>query len=201
MFLGDEKGKKSLMISRKIDNKYYAKDDSRKPIFEIDSALVNDINKPEAYFRDKKLANFDQNSIDRFVLEYHDTLLTCAKDTSEEWYLDEPEKSALKKPDITGFLSNIQNSTINEYVTDKPGDLGAYGLENPSLKIQLFSGEEKVVEVKFGKLKNSNAFAMTDQYNSVYLLPKNQYTRLKLNRSKIMEEPVALSDTTVSSLE
>lgn len=199
LYLGEEKGKKSLMISRKIDNKYYAKDELRKPIFEIDSALVSDIKKPEANFRDKKLINFDQNSIDRFVLEYHDTLLTCAKDTSGEWYLDEPERSGLKKTEITSFLSNIRNSTINEYVTDKPTNLRTYGLQNPSLNVQLFHGETRILEVKFGDLKKNNAYVMTDQYNSVYLVPKAQYTRLKLNRSKIVEKPVTLNDTTVTS--
>ena len=198
LYLGGEGGKKSLMISRRLGDKYYAKDDSRKPIFEIDSVLVRDIKKPITDFRDKKLASFNQNSIDRFVLEYHDTLLTCAKDTSNEWYLEGPEKSGLKKSEITSFLSNIRNSTINEYVIDNPSNVSTYGLTNPSLNIQLFSGEGKVAEVKFGNLKKNNVYAMTDQYNSVYLLPKTQYTRLKLNRSKVVEKPVALDDTTLS---
>ncbi len=198
LFLGEEKGKKSLAISGQINNKYYAKDESREPIFEIDSALVKDIRKPQSDFRDKKLAEFDQNSIDRVVIQYNDTLITCVKDTSDEWYLDEPDKPSLKKANLTSFLSNINSSTIKEFVADGQFNLNRYGLDKPNLEIQLFQGDSRKLELKFGKEANSDVYAMTDQYKAVYLLPKYQYTRLKLERSKILEEPVSLPDTTTS---
>lgn len=199
LFLGENQGKKSLTISREIKKKYYAKDDSRKPIFEIDSTLVKDIRKPESDFRDKKLAKIVQNSINRAVIDYNDTLLTCVKDTANEWHLEDPEKSLVKNSEMTSFLSNINNATISEFVSDEPKSIAGYGFENPNLKIQLFDGDSKTLEIKFGKLKDKNVYAMTDQYNSVYLLSKNQYSRLKLKRDKIVEKPVSLNDSTISS--
>lgn len=198
LFLTQEKGKKSLAISSKIDNKYYAKDESRKPIFEVDSALVKDIMKSRSDFRDKTFARFDQNSIDSMVIQYADTLLTCIKDTADQWRLDEPANPMVKNSDLRTFFNNIRNSTIKEFVADGQFNLSRYGLDKPNLRIELFQGEAKILEVKFGSEKDGNVYAMTDQYQSVYLLPQAQYTRLKLKRDRILEEPVALSDTTLS---
>lgn len=199
LFLGENQGKKSITISRKVNNKYYAKEDSRKPIFEIDSALVKDIKKPQFDFRDKKLVKIERNSIVRVVIEYNDTLLTCIKDTANEWHLNDAEKSLVKNSEITSFLSNVSNTTISEFVVDEPKSVGGYGLENPNLKIQFFNGDSKILDIKFGKTKDNNVYAMTNQYNSVYLLSKNQYNRLKLQRDKIVEKPASLTDSTISS--
>lgn len=198
LFLGQDKGKRSLIISRKIDGKYYAKDDSRKPIFEIDSTLVKDVKRPRSDFRDKTLAKFDQNSIEKIVIQYGDTLLTCVKDTADQWRLDEPGQPKLKNGNLRSFLSNLRNTTVDEFVVDGQFNPGRYGLDKPSLAIELYQGGAKVVEVKFGTEKDNRVYATTDQYPSVYLLPRAQYTRLKLEQEEILEEPVASGDTTMS---
>jgi len=201
LYLGEDKGKKSLAISNKVNNKYYAKDESRKPIFEIDSALVKDIRKPQSDFRDKNLVKFDQNAVDRAIIQYNNTMLSCVKDTAGEWYLDEPERPLLKKNELTRFLSTLRFSNISEFVADGKINPGKYGLKNPNLEIQLYVGESSIVDVKFGNIKDTNMYAMSDQFDSVYLLPRTQYNKLKLERSKILAEPVSLPDTTISPTE
>lgn len=196
LYLGEEKGKKSLAISNKINNKYYAKDESRKPIFEIDSVLVKDIRKSQSDFRDKNLLKFDQNAVDRVVIQTSNTMLACIKDTAGEWSLDEPEKPLLKKNELTRFLSTLRFSNISEFVADGNINPGKYGLKNPDLEIQIYNGEEPIADVKFGNTKNTNVYAMTDEYDSVYLLPKTQLNKLKLERSKILAEPVKMPDST-----
>jgi hypothetical protein len=198
LFLGNDKGQKSIMISRKINNKYYAKDESRKPIFEIDSALVKDISKPRNDFRDKKLAKIKQNEIDHVEIEYDNTVLVCVKDSADDWRLDEPDNPFVKKSEMNNFLSSINNSNISEFVADNQYSLATYGLQNPALKIRLFSSGSKILEIKFGKFKDDKVYAMTDQYNSIYLLPKSQFNKLKLKRDTILEKPVSLNDSTMA---
>lgn len=197
LFLGEDQGKKSIIISRKINNKYYAKDDSRKPIFEIDSALVGDIKKPRNDFRDKKLAKIKQNEIDHIGIEYDNTMLVCVKDSADDWRLVESDNPFVKKSEINSFFSSINNSNISEFVADNQYSLATFGLQNPALKIQLFSSGSEILEIKFGKFKDDKVYAMTDQYNSVYLLPKSQFNKLKLKRSQILEKPVSLNDSTM----
>jgi hypothetical protein len=201
LILGPEKGKKILSLSSEIKDKYYAKDDSRKPIFEIDSTLLKDIDKPLSEFRSKDFVKLETDEVDKIVLEYADTTMTCEKDTSGEWYLAQNRMLKLKKFKVTSFLSNIRFTKIKEYVEDDNVHPGRFGLENPTLQIQLYKADNPLLMAKFGKSKGDQIYAMNDQYPSIYLVARSEIERLKLKQNDIIDETAIKPDTVSASMD
>ncbi len=194
LLLGAEKGQKKLFISRKINGNYYAKDDARKPIFRIDSSVVQDIDKSINEFRDKDFASFEKTDVNRLVLAYNDTLFTAVKDTADNWRLEGDPQTQLKQDKIQTFFSDLDFTNVKEFVKDGNFNAALYGFNNPKLKIQLYLDENLILEAKFGKLKNDDIYATNNLYDSVYLISKSRLEKLKLNLNDLIKEPPS-SDT------
>lgn len=197
LLLGQEQGQKRLFISRAIEKKYYARDESRRPIFEVDSFLVKDINQKAADFRTKDLATFSRSDINRITCEYPDTVFSCVKDTAGNWFVEDQARQAVQQQKINSFLSNLDFTSISEFVKDGNYDPSSYGLDKPQLKLTLFKDADLQLEVKLGKTKDKNIYAATNQYESVYLIAESKLKELKLKLVDIIEEPV----TTAQELE
>jgi hypothetical protein len=194
LLLGPEQGQKIFKISQNRDSKYFAKDEARRPVFEIDSALVKDLNQPSFEFRNKDLASFNRSEIDRISFQYGDTSFSCLKDTSNNWMLDNVPKSKIQSGKINSFFSNLDFTTISDFVKDGKYNPALYGLNNPSLTVQLYSEDEMVLEVKLGKKQNEKIYAVTDEVESVYLIPVNKLDQLKLKQQDIIEQTVGLQE-------
>lgn len=192
--LGLEKGHKRLFISKAIDKKYYARDESRRPIFEVDSFLVKDLNQKASDFRTKDLAAFSRFEINRFTIQYDDTLFTCVKDTADNWFLDDSIQQVVQKQKITSFLTNLDFTSISDYVRDGTYNPADYGLDKPSLRILLYKDNDLQIEVKFGKKKDKNYYAATNQYDSVYLIEEAKVKDVKLKLNDIIEKPLSSSE-------
>ncbi len=190
LLLGPEQGQKKLTISREIDGKFYAKDETRKPIFEVDSLLVKDLKHDVPYFRSTDLLQFSRSDVDSFIIRYGDTLVSCVKDTAGNWMMTEPENAAIVSNKVNTFFSKLDFTTIADFVKDGSYKESRYGLDNPVLTISLFDGGEKMREVKLGSRKDGNIYAATDQYPSVYLIPESKLKDFKLKPEEIMEKPV-----------
>ena len=190
LLLGQEQGQKRLFLSRSVEKKYYARDESRRPIFEVDSFLIKDINQKITDFRSKDLVSFSRSDINRMSIEYADTLFSCTKDTAGNWFLEDPARQALQQQKISSFLSNLDFTSITEFVKDGGYDPTSYGLDRPQLKLALFKDTDLQLEVKLGKNKDKNIYAATNQYPSVYLIADSKLKELKLKLKDIVEEPV-----------
>ena len=191
--LGPEQGQKRLFISRAVGKKYYARDESRKPIFEVDSFLVKDINQKITDFRTKDLVSFSRSDINRISWEYPDTLFSCVKDTAGNWLVDDQARQAVQQQKISSFLSNLDLTSIVEFVKDDTYDPASYGLDRPQLKLTLYQDADLQVEVKLGKTKDKNIYTVTNQYQSVYLIAESKLKELKLKLADIIEQPVTTS--------
>jgi len=189
VLLGQEEGRRTLYISKKIDGKYYAKDDDRNPIFEVDSLLVRDLNKKLNHYRDPDLADFERSEIDRITISYSDTTFTVVRDSGNVWVLEEEggEVRKIKSGKISSFLSDLNFTKIAEYVKDGNINKSLYGLDKPSLKISLYNDVKLVIEVMLGKVKGDRIYAMVNKYDSVYLITKRKLKELKLKLDDILE--------------
>jgi hypothetical protein len=193
LLLSPEQGQKRLFISREVGKKYYARDESRRPIFEVDSFLVKDINQKINDFRTKDLASFNRSDINRITVEYADTLFTCLKDTAGKWFLQDSNGQALQQQKINSFFSNLDYTSVNEFVKDGGYNPSSYGLDRPQLKLSLFKDDDLQLEVKLGKNKDKNIYAATNQYQSVYLIAETKLKELKLKIDDIIEKPITNS--------
>lgn len=190
LFLGPEQGQKRLIIGSPVEGKVFAKDDSRKPIFEIDTTLVKLVRKREKDFREIDFVDFSRSQVNRVDLSYDTTRIICVKDTSDNWWMGEgPNRQPAQKNKISSLFSTLDFTQIKEFVKDGPYNKAAYGLDEPALKIALYQDDNLMVEAAFGKKKGDNVYAATSQYQSVYLIPASKVKEMKLNRDALRAAP------------
>ncbi|NOQ97503.1 MAG: DUF4340 domain-containing protein [Calditrichae bacterium] len=194
LILGPDQEQKELILSKKLNGKYYARDETRKPIFEVDSALVKDINRPTQDFRGKDMITFTRGDIVRVSVSYSDTTFSCVKDSSDNWFLDDSSRQSVKTQKMNTFFSNLDYTNVVEFVVDGKYNPALYGLDSPVVEVTLYDENGKVLQVKLGSKKENNIYATTDQYESVYLIPQRKIEELKLRLDEILEEPVTMAD-------
>ncbi len=188
--LGPDKGMKKLIVSRKINGKYYAKDESRKPIFEIGNGLVETLDKRLNEFRSNRIVRFVRDAIDSVYLEYDGTALAFTKDKiNRRWLLGDSTRTPLKDGKMDNFFSNMEFTLAKKFVQDGNINQARYGLDKPVLRICLYKEGNLQVEMKFGKQKGNQLYAWSNQNDSVYLVDKNDVDRLKLKLDDILKKP------------
>ncbi len=190
LFLGENRAKKTLLIGKRHKNQYYARDDSKKPVFLVDSSFVNiiipDINK----LRNKKLAGFVSSAVDSFQVEFSDTTIVCKKDTANQWFIKQPVQRKAKNWKITPIASAVANLKAEEFVSDAPKSLARYGLAKPQVKARLYSKGKLLSEILVGKKHgDKKVYLKTGDSKSVYLAKDSILKELKINLKEISEEP------------
>ncbi len=188
LVLGPEQGQKKLLIGKKHGANYYAKDEARKPVFEIDSSLVGELRKNVSTFRNTDFAKFDRNSVNHIVVQYADTLISCVKDSSGDWALDDTSAATVKKASITNFFSNLDFTKILDFVKDGQYKPAAYGFDKPALKVSLYKDHDLMFEATFGKQKGSDVYAANNMYKSVYTVASTKLKSLKLKLDDLVEK-------------
>ncbi len=188
--LGPDKGMKKLLISRKINGKYYAHDVSRKPIFEIDKPLVEAMDLTLNDFRSTRIVRFVRDNLDSVYLEYGSTRLSFTKDKiNKRWLYADTARIPLKDGKMNSFFSNLEFTLAKEFVKDGNINYARYGLDKPVLRVKLFKEGKLQVEMKFGKQKGNRVYAWSNQNDSVYLVDKKDVDRLKLKLDDILKKP------------
>ncbi len=188
LFLGKDLARKTLYVSRAIDGHYYARDESRKPIFELDTVVVKEINKKMKQFRSKDFAEFPRDVITKIVISYPDTTIICQKDSLQNWVLGDGTNRKLKKMKIDEFFTNLDFSFVKGFVQDGNINPRKYGFDKPSLNIKLYEFDRLLYEATFGKRVGENYYARNNRYESVYLIDWLKFKELKLNLDKILEK-------------
>jgi hypothetical protein len=188
LLLGPEKGQKRFFMSGKIDGKYYARDEARKPIFEIDTTIVKDVDRKRDDFRDKDIVDFDRNQVTRVRVVMGDTSFTCIKDTAGNWFMDDSLRQEVERTNITSLFSWLDYTNISEFVKDGKYNPADYGFDSPRIKLSLYNSEDLLAEAIIGNVKNGSVYAVTNQFESVYLIPKTKLIDFKTNLDKFFKE-------------
>jgi hypothetical protein len=101
--------------------------------------------------------------------------------------VDDLTRAGIRAAKMNTFFSSLDFITISEFVKDGKYNAQKYGLDKPVLVVELFNNDQKVVEMKLGKTLDTNIYATTNQYDSVYLIPAIKLDQLKLKKNEILE--------------
>ncbi len=187
LLLGENKAKKTLLIGKADGDKYFAKDDSRNPVFLVDSAFVGIFNKSVFDLRNKNVAEFDQMSANRLELNYSGMTVVCEKDTADNWTVVAPDSGKAQSFKISSIIRQVSGLKVEEFVTDSPGSLSPYGLSRPEVTCKIINNDQLLTELLLGKEINDKIYAKTTDIKSVYLVKKDIMEQLKPKLEDILE--------------
>jgi hypothetical protein len=201
LLLGENKASKSLLIGKLVNDKYFAKDESRKPVFTVDTAFVSLLNADLNTLRNKKLANFVSTDVDRMKINFADTTFICENDTSDNWLIKSPINQKAKSWKITTINSAIANLQVKEFVNDSPTSLGRYGLNNPQVTGEFYKGDELLIKVLVGNnVGDGLVYLKTAGAKSVYSVDDAILSKLKVDVKDVSEEPeITPADSSASN--
>jgi len=161
--VGADQAQKRLLVGGKEGAFYYAKDEARPPVFTVDSSLVNELKKGADALRDKKVCEFDQWNVKRCEIKSKgEASFTCAKDTSDNWMVESPEKGKAKSWQITGMFSDLSGLEAKTFLGKMASGLSRYGLDRPVKEVVLKGGK--------GEILASVAFGSTAGKGGVFVL-------------------------------
>ncbi len=188
LWVGEDKARKLLRIGNKKDEDYYAWDESRSPVFLAGADLMKELQKTPFDLRDKTVAEFEVDDINKLELIYPDTTIICIKDSSGSWQLSQPVEMKAKDWKISGILGDIKGLKAQRFVTEKTRKLFKYELDRPQIIARLWKEEAVVEELLVGKKKDGSVYVKTKQSSTIFVVKDDIVKDLSLKVEDMVEE-------------
>lgn len=139
---------KRLLIGKKMQGKnmFYAKDESRLPVFTVDSSFVVGFKKDPMELRDKKVCEFDEQSV--YYAEIRskgEDPIICEKDTAGQWHIKKPIEEKAKSWKVTGLFYDLSGLQAEEFIGKISSGLSRYGLDFPQKEVILKTRNNTVI--------------------------------------------------------
>jgi hypothetical protein len=168
----DGKGKTStLMVGKKEDSQYLARDISRPTIFRIDEELYKKLAQNSGDLRDKKLVHFDPAAINQVEVHNASGTIVCTRKSEAEWTVDAPPDQKGKPAEISKLFTPLEQA-VAEQIFDQPSaDLRAK-LAKPVFQAILTEKSGKGFSVQISVESGGFVYARTSESAAIYKLNK-----------------------------
>ena len=143
----NEKGaSQSVMFGHSLDNKVYVKRTDEPTIFFLKDPILVDLSKKPNDLRDKKVVRFEAigtYGINKLEIKTPADLVAIEKSLELDWKITKPINIYADQDTVKNFIEKIKVLEIEDFVSDKPTDLSAYGLKDPVFEISVTKEEDK----------------------------------------------------------
>ena len=168
----DGKGKSStLIVGKKEDGQYFARDTSRPTIFRIDEDLYKKLAQNLSDLRDKKLAHFDPASINHVEVHNASGTFICTRKSEREWTIDAPADQKGKSPEISKVFLPLEQA-VAEQVFDQPSAELRAKLAKPAFEATLTDKSGKKLTVQISGESGGFVYARTSDSPAIYKFNK-----------------------------
>jgi hypothetical protein len=177
----DAKGKTSMLIvGKKDDDQYFARDTSRPTIFRINEDVYKKLAQNLDDLRDKKLAHFDPASINHVEIHNGSGTFICTRKSDSDWAIDAPADQKGKSPEISKVFLPLEQA-VAEQVFDQPSaDLRAK-FAKPAFEATLTEKSGKKLTVQISGESGAFVYAKTSDSPAIYKFKKQILTDLSFS--------------------
>jgi hypothetical protein len=177
----DGKGKTSMLIvGKRYDDQYFARDTSRPTIFSINEDVYKKLAQNLDDLRDKKLAHFDPASINHVEIHNGSGTFICTRKSDSDWAIDAPADQKGKSPEISKVFLPLEQA-VAEQVFDQPSaDLRAK-FAKPAFEATLTEKSGKKLTVQISGESGAFVYAKTSDSPAIYKFKKQILTDLSFS--------------------
>src|SRR5215469_843652 len=186
----DTKGKTSkLLIGRKIDNEYFARDATRPLVFRVKEDLYKKLTEGYANLRDKKIVHFDPHDVNR--IEVHNSNGTAlftrkaAKNKDEDWVVETPDDLKGKTVGSWKFFTPIVDERADSVLDSAPFKI-ASAVGKPAITVTLSTVDNKKLTLNFSAVTDDAVYAKTSDDPAVFKLNKKIFETLDFKTKDIV---------------
>lgn len=171
----------TLLVGKKIDNDYFARDTSRPLIFRINEELYKKLGEGYADLRDKKLVRLDPHDVNR--IEVHNSNGTAvftrkaAKDKDDDWTIESPGEQKGKTVGSWKFFTPAVDARADSVLDNPPAKVSA-ALAKPAVTLTLTTTDGKKLTLDFSAVTDDATYAKSSDGSAVYKLNKKIFEDL-----------------------
>ncbi len=190
VYSGEGSEARTVSIGDPVQGRYYVKVDDRDAVFEIDSADVNMLTQNLFSLRDKRITSFEKDIIDAMEISLPDQMYVLMKeDTSDQWYMESPERKKAKKFKIDGMIDEFFWIKAKAFITERGVSRQKYGLDPPEADIVLKSEGSEILRIQIGKqLNDRQSYFFSVTRNQLCLIDNSSKERMVVPIEDILEE-------------
>lgn len=137
----------AFRVGEKTEGGFYANRVGGDPVYLVDPQVLNKLNKNVNDLRDKTILTFERDAV--LALEFarpSTATIRIEKKTEDKWRSVYPDNRDIDRFTLGNLLNEIRRVRAQDFVTDRPENLKMYGLDKPSLKINLFGADNKPLD-------------------------------------------------------
>jgi hypothetical protein len=155
----------------------YAMRSDRPGVVTVGDWSQKNLDKSVATFRDKTVFAFDPAEVSRVALQRRAGVgVNLERGADGSWSV--PGTKGSQPVAITALLDDLRDLRGADVVTDQAGDLAAYGLNAPALRITLYGKDGKPLGTVLATNHDGKFYAMREGQPTVYGLRDYMFTRL-----------------------
>jgi hypothetical protein len=156
----------------------YARVDSEKKVFLVQSYLDSTFNRKPFDLRDKKVLNFDRDKVDRIEIANGDSLVTLLK-TGGEWRVSAPVEARGDFSAVEQLVSRVQSAQMKSVASEAATDLKEYGLDKPATTVTVGMGSARAGLAIGKKAEGGDLYARDVSRNQVVTVASDLLTDLQ----------------------
>lgn len=186
LFLGDSNLDKTKVFCRKSGS---------NEVYLVPMTLATHATRTLYDLRDKSVFNFEQDNIQKLLIENKGQLFSCFKDRNQHWFLEQPIMAMCDEDKIADILNELKNSKVLKFVSEYNNDLKQYNLHHPWLTVTLFDTAQKKHNSLFvGHQENNNYYARDESRPAIFLVDSSLITQLNLSLFDLRDKTIVSFD-------
>ena len=158
-----------LLIGKKTDDQYYARDPARPMVFEISSTVYDTLNKKFFDLRDKSIVQFEPANLADVNIHNANGTIDCSQGTTGNWTIVQPGADKGKAIQSWKVLDPIQNARANKIYDAPPAAILAH-LAKPAIQITFTDKSGKKTTVSVSAAVGESVYVRTSAGPEVYEL-------------------------------
>lgn len=188
LMLGENRARKTLLVGKKVDKLYFAKDESRDAIFKIKEDLFKKLDLDPSKIRDKKVVRIERADMNRISVKLPDKEFDFAKGSDDKWKVEKPDAQKGKKVLEYKIFWPLEDLEGKDLIDNANWKDPKYGFGKPAAEIQLTGKDKKLTDVVFGKIENDRVYARTNNSETIYRVDKKVLDDLNFKMDDIVEK-------------
>jgi uncharacterized protein DUF4340 len=188
LLLGDSRARKTLLVGMKVDSFYYAKDDSRSPVFKVKEDLYKKLSLDPQKIRDKKVVRFERVDMSQIDVKIQDKFFSFYKGTDDKWKAKKPEAQKDKPIIEYKVFWPLEDLEAKELIDNANLKDPKYGFSQPAAEVKLIDKNKKVTEIVLGKLDKDQVYVRTNVSPTIYKVDKKVLDDLNFKIEDLLEK-------------
>jgi hypothetical protein len=179
-----EKGEEgTLLIGKKENDKYYARDAARSMVFRVDSSFVDKLDVSVEKLRDKHVLRFEEADITHIRVNNGMVNMAAGKDASGKWIVEEPADRKGKEFDPSHVFTPVANFRATELI-DAAGKAIVAKLDKPVVEVEFTTKQGKVLKLVVSPPEESTIYARTNLGATIFKADKFFLTDIKFTAAE-----------------